>query len=198
MRANDRGRSARWPNSKARSRLRRLLTWRVASLRSESFASGCQKFLKISKSTRSGGRSSYRERLLSVRSMSRSESLSNVVSRLPIAARVYVRSAKARERDCTYPALWAASCTESAKTRVFFSSPERSVIPKRFERDTERSVETDEPRNRIESLSPHEGQTCCSPFSSASPPSKVSTGIDDPLSSSAGVGSLKLSSRVEV
>src|SRR5690625_2362593 len=71
-------------------------------------------------------------------------------------------------------------------------------MPKRLDKDTDKRVETPEPRYRMESVSPHDGQTPCSPFSSSSLPWKVRTGIEEPLSSSNGVGCLVLSSRVEV
>ena len=55
-------------------------------------------------------------------------------------------------------ARWAASWTESVKTRVFFSSSGRWVEPKAWDRATDRRVEAAVPMKRTASRVPQAGQ----------------------------------------
>ncbi len=126
----------------------------------------------FSRSASSGGSSRYRFlRSSPASAMTRSTTESRSTSPSPTAWRSTARSVSAWERDCTNPARCAASCTESVKTSAFFSAASSPAVPNRLDRDTDSSVAMAEPRNRMPSFCPHDGQS--SSFEGFAPPSSI-------------------------
>ncbi|SKT62088.1 Uncharacterised protein [Mycobacteroides abscessus subsp. abscessus] len=115
----------------------------------------------------------------------------------PSAPRRAVRRVRLWERACTNPARCAASCTLSVNINAFFSAASRFSSPNRFDRVTDSWVATALPRNRMPSAAPQAGHTSFLDCSSASGPSRVSTGSTFPSTASglSGSGAVDWSSR---